>query len=77
MGYGDWVNVGPPRMLDDRLIIDVVYHNTPNHGTSAKRRYRRDTIWIELYAMDPDSSIYRFPWQIAGEKKNLSLSSDA
>jgi hypothetical protein len=69
LGYADWVNVGPPRVVDGHLTVEVVYASGPHpgHGTSDVRRYRRDTIWIELYVMDPTSSTYRFPHEIAFE----------
>jgi len=70
LGYGDWVNVETPRMLDGHLTIDVIYHGAPNadQGMSIMRRYRRQTIWIELYVMDPESTTYRFPYEVANQK---------
>lgn len=77
LGYGDWVNVGPPHVSDRHLIIDVVYHGGPNddHGRSPFRRYRRETIWIELYVMDTELTNYRFPYEIANQKSNEAPSS--
>ncbi len=79
LGYADWVNVERPNISDGHLIIEVVYAGAPYvpHGTSTMRRCRRDTIWVELYVMDPSSSNYRFPYEIWGEKTKKGQRSDS
>jgi hypothetical protein len=64
LGYDDWVNVGPPRVVDGNLTIYVVYRGQPslNAGTSPVRRYRRETIWLGLTSMHGAPMNYRPPW---------------